>query len=216
MIQSFLARLLLDPLARVALGLALLVPVWGAASHALVPRAELRWAVVNTLQQPRTHAIREREGYGYGFTVMLSNEGNAATDAVRVYLAPGPEHVDVLGQRAGEPELSPTEEGTAVTLGALEAGAEVAVVVFGISPLDAVTVIEGGLRVEGTDWDVTEFDDPRPWLPDWAIRLGGLLLVALALEVLGLRARLGRAERDGAGGAAKGAGRENRGGPISA
>jgi len=97
-----------------------------------------------------------------------------------------------------------------------ELESEVAVVVFGISPLDAVTVIEGGRRVEGTDWDVTEFDDPRPWLPDWAIRLGGLLLVALVLEVLGLRARLGRVERDGSGGAAKGAGRENRGGPISA
>ena len=177
---------------------AVLVPLGLNAPDMFMSRPDLHWTTMDRFFPPGQSSEEIRARYGWGYSVLLANEGDAPTGEVRVLLDYVPEHVDVQAVDLDDPIMGPapgrySEEGYEVRLESLEPGQRVGLRVYR-APFDMVTVYEDGARVWEDFQNPSDFT-PRTWFPDWAIYGGALLIASLVLRILFLQRRVSEADR---------------------
>jgi hypothetical protein len=187
---------LLNGLSLLLILAAVLVPL-GLKAPDLLARPDLHWTTTAHFFAPRQSSDEIREHYGFGFTVLLANDGDAPTGEVWVTLDEVPEHVDLLALDLEDVTMGPAPgrwgHGYEIRLGSLAPGQRVGLPVYR-APFDMVTVTEDGAEVPEDFQNPSDFT-PRAWVPDWAIYGGALLIAGLILRVLVLQRRVAEGER---------------------
>jgi hypothetical protein len=192
-LAALLSRLpfVLKPLSRLLLAAALQVPLGVWFDHTFISHPRLEWAKTNWYSMPGEIGIRERWGMRHGFSLTLTNEGNATTGAVRVELLFTPEFLDVIGNWSTYPRLHADQDPWIIHVGPMEPGHAFHVFVYGFRA--DVAVLEDGQPVEETSFDWTIFFTAKAWFPNSAFYAGVLLLAALLVQNLSMRRRLSAA-----------------------
>jgi hypothetical protein len=178
---------LLARLGQLLVLLALLVPL-GLWIVARVPaRPDLRWTTTDSFAQSE-RAVPQTE-YGYGFSILLRNEGNAPTGPIEIDLRDTPADIRPVFDSLIDWSSTPTEDGVTLSLGPLDPDERARFIIYG-----SIDFMVDEVRMDGQHVPLSSLTrrtfQPAPRLPDWAALAGAFLLAGLALQNLALRRRL--------------------------
>lgn len=169
---------------------AILLPLGSGAWRLVQREPDLRWTVIDRFAFSASAPDTEFYQYGTGFVLILGNEGTAPTAPVRITLDRAPVDLYAYLPDGMDYTESETEEGHVIELSPLPTGKRASIRVWGMIDDMIRSVETGGERAYPTERPSAYFR-PEPWLPNWAVLSGAVLLAGLALQNLRMQRELG-------------------------